>query len=173
MLVSVSFQFVGFLLTYVLHTTHAAKHGSRVGLGLTLIQFGLALRSRAEDLIRTGHFSEDDDDPFSANYPNPTANVTHGWWDNAPWPQTFHPSPNPDDPPVTLHNPQEAAAWAAAHNETLAQLFGMPSAAEVGRANEWFSFMLMTIGWFLILTGVGGYWRVKRFGACCSAVPRN
>ncbi|KAK9241026.1 hypothetical protein V1525DRAFT_335697 [Lipomyces kononenkoae] len=45
MLISMSFQFVGFLLTYLLHTTHAAKNGSRAGLGITLIQYGFYLRS--------------------------------------------------------------------------------------------------------------------------------
>ncbi|ORY82449.1 hypothetical protein BCR37DRAFT_392668 [Protomyces lactucae-debilis] len=45
MLVSVSFQFIGFLLTYVLHTTHAAKYGSRAGFGATLIQYGFYLRA--------------------------------------------------------------------------------------------------------------------------------
>lgn len=49
MLVSISFQFVGFLLTYLLHTTHAAKLGSRAGLGITLIQYGFAMRGRAEE----------------------------------------------------------------------------------------------------------------------------
>ena len=39
--VSYFFQFAGFVLTYLLHTTHAAKYGSRAGLGVTLIQFGL------------------------------------------------------------------------------------------------------------------------------------
>ncbi len=39
--VSYFFQFAGFVLTYLLHTTHAAKYGSRAGLGITLIQFGL------------------------------------------------------------------------------------------------------------------------------------
>ena len=48
MLVSISFQFVGFLLTFLLHTTHAAKYGSRAGLGITLIQYGFALRTRLE-----------------------------------------------------------------------------------------------------------------------------
>ena len=47
MIVSMSFQFVGFLLTYVLHTTHASKQGSRAGLGITLIQYGFYLRSPA------------------------------------------------------------------------------------------------------------------------------
>ena len=39
-LISMSFQLIGFLLTYLLHTTHAAKHGSRAGLGITLVQYG-------------------------------------------------------------------------------------------------------------------------------------
>ncbi|KAF7722318.1 hypothetical protein EC973_003442 [Apophysomyces ossiformis] len=46
LLVSAGFQFVGFLLTYLLHTSHAAKQGSRTGLGITLIQYGFYIRSR-------------------------------------------------------------------------------------------------------------------------------
>ncbi len=49
LLISISFQFVGFLLTYLLHTTHAARFGSRAGLGVTLIQYGFALRSRSDE----------------------------------------------------------------------------------------------------------------------------
>lgn len=47
--ISYFFQFIGFLFTYLLHTTHAAKFGSRVGLGITLIQFGFQSRRRPED----------------------------------------------------------------------------------------------------------------------------
>jgi len=43
--ISFFFQFVGFLLTYLLHTSHAAKFGSRAGLGLTLIQYGFYSRT--------------------------------------------------------------------------------------------------------------------------------
>ena len=43
-LISMSFQIVGFLLTYLLHTTHAAKNGSRAGLGITLVQYGFSLK---------------------------------------------------------------------------------------------------------------------------------
>jgi hypothetical protein len=48
MLVSISFQFVGFLLTYLLHTTHAGRLGARAGLGVTLIQYGFTLRAKME-----------------------------------------------------------------------------------------------------------------------------
>ena len=44
-MISMSFQYVGFLLTYLLHTTHAAKNGSRAGLGITLVQTGFSLKS--------------------------------------------------------------------------------------------------------------------------------
>lgn len=43
-MISVSFTFVGFLLTYLLHTTHAAKNGSRAGLGITLVQYGFYMK---------------------------------------------------------------------------------------------------------------------------------
>ncbi|SCU97684.1 LAMI_0F10968g1_1 [Lachancea mirantina] len=42
-IVSVSFQFVGFLLTYILHTSHAAKQGSRLGLGLTFLGYAYSM----------------------------------------------------------------------------------------------------------------------------------
>ncbi|KAL1921554.1 uncharacterized protein VTP21DRAFT_11270 [Calcarisporiella thermophila] len=58
MLISVGFQFVGFMLTYLLHVTHAAKNGSKAGLGLTLIQIGFFLHSRP--LNSTDNSSSDD-----------------------------------------------------------------------------------------------------------------
>ncbi|KZT02603.1 uncharacterized protein LAESUDRAFT_405272 [Laetiporus sulphureus 93-53] len=47
--ISYFFQFVGFVLTYLLHSTHAAKYGSRAGLGLTMIQYGFYSRSQAAE----------------------------------------------------------------------------------------------------------------------------
>lgn len=58
-LISISFQFVGFMLTYLLHTTHAAKFGSRAGLGVTLIQYGLYSRGSYGDGV-FGDGSEDE-----------------------------------------------------------------------------------------------------------------
>jgi len=40
MIVSITFQFIGFVITYLLHTCHAAKNGSQAGLGVTLFTFG-------------------------------------------------------------------------------------------------------------------------------------
>ncbi|WWD16265.1 hypothetical protein CI109_100691 [Kwoniella shandongensis] len=172
LIVSVSFQFVGFLLTYVLHTTHAAKYGSRVGLGLTMIQLGLGLRSRAEKMIEDNRFpSEVATDPSD---PVPPAMSEEEQAENAieaiygpggsPWPQTFRdPNHLDTDPGTTIHNIHEAEIWANQHNITLSRYLGLPTAEEVGRANEYFSFMMMSIGWFIVLTSFGGWWRVKRF----------
>lgn len=41
--VSTSFQFIGFLITYILHTSHAAKQGSRFGLGLTFLGYAYSM----------------------------------------------------------------------------------------------------------------------------------
>ncbi|CCJ28584.1 unnamed protein product [Pneumocystis jirovecii] len=57
MLISFSFQFIGFLLTYLLHTTYAAKCGSKAGLGTTLIQYGFYMRS-----IKDNVFNDDTSD---------------------------------------------------------------------------------------------------------------
>ncbi|CCE83558.1 Piso0_004137 [Millerozyma farinosa CBS 7064] len=42
-LVTTAFQFVGFVLCYLLHTSHAAKQGSRAGLGATFMYSGYNL----------------------------------------------------------------------------------------------------------------------------------
>lgn len=153
MLVSISFQFVGFLLTYLLHTTHAARFGSRAGLGVTLIQYGFALRSRMDST---------DGEPAS--------------WGN--W--KLHP------PPSTGSDP-----YGSSYNSTLPSLgtVGAGSSTTTDQTGsvfadattEWLSFFLMTIGkltilysqqtnfnfhmlgWFILLTSILGFWRVKRW----------
>ncbi|KAL9556935.1 hypothetical protein MBANPS3_001646 [Mucor bainieri] len=46
LMISCTFQFVGFMLTYLMHTSHASKQGSRAGLGISLVQTGFYIRSR-------------------------------------------------------------------------------------------------------------------------------
>ncbi|KAF9188087.1 Nedd4 interacting protein, partial [Haplosporangium sp. Z 767] len=45
LIISMSFQFVGFFLTYLLHTSHATKNGSKMGLGITFISMGMQMLS--------------------------------------------------------------------------------------------------------------------------------
>lgn len=77
LLVSISFQFVGFLLTYMLHTSHAARLGSRAGLGVTLIQYGFALRTRLDTIGETGKGDWDWPEPDNpAHGPGSTSDST-------------------------------------------------------------------------------------------------
>ena len=122
MLVSISFQFVGFLLTYLLHTTHAAKLGSRAGLGVTLIQYGFAMRSRAEEWAREGMSSDNADS----------------------WP--FVPNP---DPTPTFETAAEAEEYFRNFNGTLPNSNNVPvppSNLFGDATTEWLSFFLMTVG---------------------------
>ncbi|OBZ76643.1 Metal homeostatis protein BSD2 [Grifola frondosa] len=130
MLVSISFQFVGFLLTYLLHTTHAAKLGSRAGLGITLIQYGFAMRGR-DDL---------------------TGDQSDSW----------------ADPKPSFETAAEAEAYYRNLNATATAPVPSPTSDNaqfiVGDATtEWLSFLLMTVGWFILLTSLLGFWRVKRW----------
>jgi len=51
--ISWSFQFVGFVLTYILHTNHAGKFGSRAGLAVNLIQSGYFMHRQRERLMNS------------------------------------------------------------------------------------------------------------------------
>ncbi|PFH52839.1 hypothetical protein AMATHDRAFT_1881 [Amanita thiersii Skay4041] len=126
MLVSISFQFVGFLLTYLLHTTHAARLGSRAGLGVTLIQYGFAFRSRMDV----------------------TEGDANSWGD---WKLQPTPTGAPDG--------TSASRDISSTNTVDAQNASMFADATA----EWLSFFLMTIGWFILLTSILGFWRVKRW----------
>lgn len=117
--ISFFFQFVGFVLTYLLATSHAAKFGSRAGLGLTLIQYGFYSR---------GSQSSDGEDDVVA-WPTPSASSTPRA--DSP-PEAPTPSSIPDDMPVIT-------------------------------SRDWLSFLLMTLGWFLLLSSIIGFWRVKRW----------
>lgn len=122
MLVSISFQFVGFLLTYLLHTTHAAKLGSRAGLGVTLIQYGFAMRSRAEDWAREGAGAGEGVESWS--------------WNTSP------------EPAPTFETAAEAEAYYRQLNATLpnSSLPAETAAIWGDATTEWLSFFLMTVG---------------------------
>ena len=152
LLVSVSFQFVGFLLTFLLHTTHAAKFGSRAGLGITFIQYGFYMRSSDVVVPVAG------DDPSSNSW---------GAWGGT----------NSDSSPVSVRGllPRLLGALQAAppldgsNVTTITHDLSEPNGGEIfgGTStftpNDWFSFLMMTLGWFILITSFLGFWRVKRW----------
>ncbi len=119
LLVSSSFQFVGFLLTYLLHTTHAAKCGSRAGLGITLVQYGYYLREAAGQ----------------------------GGLDDPP-------------PPHAQSNAEKLAA------DIPARGLGLVARAQAAadESADTLSFILMLLGWFLLVSSTLSYLRVYRYG---------
>jgi len=165
LMVSISFQFVGFLLTYLLHTTHAARFGSRAGLGVTLIQYGFALRnSRQEDDLSGNSW-------WPAGGGGPYGNGVQG---DVPAKPKFD-------------TKEEAEEYYRKWNITMvggmptgtvpgAIVGGMPSGTVPGATmddinvtlvneatTDWLSFFLMTIGWFILITSLLSFWRVKRW----------
>lgn len=121
MLVSISFQFVGFLLTYVLHTTHAARLGSRAGLGITLIQYGFALRNQLDGIGGQG-----DADAWS-------------WRGDSPHP-TFGSAAEAEE--YYSHGALNTTGYAT--GDTLTE--DQTNSLVAGATTEWLSFFLMTVG---------------------------
>lgn len=121
-MISTSFQLVGFLLTYLLHTTHAAKNGSRAGLGLTLVQYGFFTGGTKAGDGDTGNPGQ-----FSGTPPNPNA---HDF------------------------DPNHVDGSAAASNGGTVQT-GLSS-------SDWIAYVLMIVGWFILIRAVVDFLRVKR-----------
>ncbi|KAF4982110.1 hypothetical protein FZEAL_2216 [Fusarium zealandicum] len=113
-MISTSFQLVGFLLTYLLHSTHAAKNGSRAGLGITLIQYGFYMKGASED------------EPPAMSGPDGYA---------AP------PDPN-------SHDFQQTDVT----DDELGSISG----------GEWLGYVLMVVGWFLLIKSVAEFLRARR-----------
>lgn len=131
--ISMSFQLVGFLLTYLLHTTHAAKNGSRAGLGVTLVQYGFYMRN---SLIRRQANA-------SPAFPEPPQPNSHDF-----------------DPSALSHS---AAATVAAMAKAQVDAAAAHSHATRGlRFGTWFAYILMIVGWFILIRAVTDFIRVRR-----------
>ncbi|KAI0267748.1 hypothetical protein BC834DRAFT_57370 [Gloeopeniophorella convolvens] len=136
-LISWFFQLPGFVLTYLLHGSHAGRFGSQAGLALTLIQYGFGTTvadvfPSPDDMMQDGtgiDSKPDGSSPISDG-------MMHGGFGDG----------------TMMGN-----STMGGEGPSLADL----QAAYVG--HEWISFILMTIGWFLLLTSLIGYFRVKRF----------
>ncbi|KAG5648939.1 hypothetical protein DXG03_000288 [Asterophora parasitica] len=124
MLVSISFQFVGFLLTYLLHTTHAARLGSRAGLGVTLIQYGFALRGRMDRAAG--------------------GNATEDMW--VGWGEVSKPTTTEGVPSAGYYGHHSAAGNATYTPTPEEQANSLMTEA----TTEWLSFFLMTVGYWRV-----------------------
>lgn len=132
-MISMSFQLVGFLLTYLLHTTHAAKNGSRAGLGITLVQYGFYMRSSHKSTSSP---------PVNANDP------------------AFIP---PLDPNSHDFDPSKIGdSAAAAANAAMTQASQTAPASAGGFNSDWFAYALMIVGWFILIRAVSDFFKARR-----------
>ena len=122
-MISMSFQLVGFLLTYLLHTTHAAKNGSRAGLGLTLVQYGFYMKGGSEP---KDSGDGGDGDPYA----------------------------NPPDPNSHSFDPDVVADGSAGGDSG--------SAMSAISTSEWISYVLMIVGWFILIRAISDFLRARR-----------
>ena len=133
-MISMSFQLVGFLLTYLLHTTHAAKHGSRAGLGLTLVQYGFYMSGSGDGSQETGNPGQ-----FSNSSP--------------PDPNSHNFDPNTVD--GSGNQPQGSGGMG-----------GFTS-------TDWISYVLMIVGWFILIRAVSDFLRARRHEALVLQSPNR
>jgi hypothetical protein len=124
-MISMSFQLVGFLLTYLLHTTHAAKNGSRAGLGITLVQYGFYMKG-------------------SGSIAPPSGNSN----------PAYAPPPDPNSHDFDPNKVQTGTA-------------GMDNSGSSGgigdvAGSEWLAYILMIVGWFILIRAVSDFLRARR-----------
>lgn len=119
-MISMSFQLVGFLLTYLLHSTHAAKNGSRAGLGITLIQYGFYMKS-------------------SSNSDGMTGAPSDGY-------------AQPPDPSSHDFDPNSVSTGNNENGNTLSDI----------ASSEWVAYILMIVGWFILIRAVSDYIKARR-----------
>ncbi|KAL3470527.1 hypothetical protein BJX99DRAFT_239321 [Aspergillus californicus] len=122
-MISMSFQLVGFLLTYLLHTTHAAKNGSRAGLGLTLVQYGFYMKGGSESGGSDGGGSDD---------------------------YVTAPDPNSHD-----FDPNQVVESASSGSD------GGGGVSTI-TTSEWISYVLMIVGWFVLIRAIMDFLRARR-----------
>lgn len=116
-MISTSFQLVGFLLTYLLHSTHAAKNGSRAGLGITLIQYGFYMKAAPV-----------------GDAPN-----------NMGGPDGYAAPPDPNSHEFDTTEVTEGGG-------AIGDISG----------GEWLAYVLMVVGWFILIKSVAEFLRARR-----------
>lgn len=132
-MISMSFQLVGFLLTYLLHTTHAAKNGSKAGLGITLIQYGFTLKGAGQMGGGSPMIPGGGDGGTGAFVPPPSDPNSHDFDPNKP---------------VQSGDPGFDA--------------GAPKGFAAMQTSDWFAYALMIVGWFVLIKAISEYFKARR-----------
>ncbi|KAG0285595.1 hypothetical protein BGZ96_010179 [Linnemannia gamsii] len=159
-----SFQFLGVLLTYLLHNSHASKSGSMAGLGITLLNFGIRMRGGLDVIFNTNnsgsYTSDPSNNPDSAIYAyNPSiGEITQI---NKPPPPSVMDSgyiggPISSNPAYGANADSREMDWLQTDLET-----------------HWVSMVLMMAGWMVLVKALAEYALAKRTEAIIKARPEN
>jgi hypothetical protein len=124
-MISMSFQLVCFLLTYLLHTTHAAKNGSRAGLGITLVQYGFYMKG--------------------SGVSSPPSNGQDPTYAQPPDPNSHNFDPNQVNTAAQgMDSTGSSGSWSSVAN------------------TEWLAYILMVVGWFILIRAVSDFLKARR-----------
>lgn len=138
-MISMSFQVVGFLLTYLLHTTHAAKNGSKAGLGITLVQYGFYMKGTRPGGDAAGPGG---DNPYTGQPPDPNSH---------------------DFDPSSMSANSAAVAVAAMADASNGNTSPSSRAAMSSiTTNDWLAYLLMIVGWFILIRAVSNFLKARR-----------
>jgi len=132
-MISMSFQLVGFLLTYLLHTTHAAKNGSRAGLGITLVQYGFYMKG-------SGSSKTSNPPPQYGQPPDPNSH---------------------DFDPSTVSGSTIPAAAASVMDDSPGGSNGGGGISSIA-SSEWLAYLFMIVGWLILIRAVSDFLRARR-----------
>ncbi|KAG0045867.1 hypothetical protein BGZ83_008913 [Gryganskiella cystojenkinii] len=147
-IVSAGFQFLGALLTYLLHNSHASKTGSMVGLGLTLVNFGVQMRGGFGNVF--GY--------YDATVPTDTSS-------------TVGEVTQVDKPPLYVDDTGYIGG------DKLAEIYGSTADSaqmdwlQINMESHFVSLLLMLAGWIIIIRSVAQYSRAKRTEKIIRALP--
>lgn len=128
-----SFQFVGFLLTYLLHTTHAAKNGSKAGLGIALVQWGFSMKSSGVTEPDPGQGGQLPPDPNSHDIGASTADAAAAAVAAMIDGQDVNTGPNGAG----------RTTWSIT-------------------SSDWIAYGVMILGWFILIKSVSNFLKARR-----------
>jgi Protein of unknown function (DUF2370) len=145
MALSVFLEWIGFVLAYMLSQSHAGRYGAKAGLGITFVRLGLWFRARGRNWDGN---TVPEEMWWPSQFGNGTlSNATH----IAPLTANYTGYAN-----LTVYPRHHLE-----HNSTVPGQTG-PHHSKI-QFTEWLALFLMTIGWFIFMSSLLGFWRVKRW----------
>lgn len=151
------FQFLGVLLTYLLHNSHASKSGSMAGLGITLFNFGIRMRGGLGAILNNDTTSNNPD-PSTYAYNPSIGEIT----------QISKPSlPYVDDTGYIGAPPAPGYGYEA--DEDSRDMDWLQMDLET----HWVSMVLMMAGWMILVKALAEYAIAKRTELIIKARPEN